>query len=106
MSMEPLAYAGSRGPVTVGASRWGLQALAWIGGLIATVCALGVAAVLAVFFAATMVVIGLMSAALIGLGGLAWRARKATRSEDPTLLEARHVGGHSWVAYGWDRRGR
>ncbi len=105
--MEPLAFAGPRGPIpSVGPSRWGVQLLAWIGGLIATICALGVAAVLAVFFAATMVVIGLMSAAVLGLGGLAYRARKATRTEDPNLLEARHVGGHSWVAYGWDRRGR
>jgi hypothetical protein len=23
---------------------------------------------------------------------------------DPDLIEARHIGGHSWVAYGWDGR--
>jgi len=107
MSMEPLAYAGSRGAVPpYGASRIGLKGLAWIGGLLATIGALGVAAVLAVVFAATVVVIGLMSAALLALGGLAYRARRAVKTEDPNLLEARHIGGHSWVAYGWDRRGR
>jgi hypothetical protein len=108
MSMEPLAYAGPRGPVPpYAASRLGLKGLAWIGGLLATICALGVAAILALFVAATVVVLGLMSAALIGLGGLAYRARKTVkRNEDPNLLEARHIGGHSWVAYGWDRRGR
>jgi hypothetical protein len=110
--MEPLAFAGTRatGP-SVGRSSagqpFGLRSLAWIGGLIATICAVGVAAVLALFFAATMVVIGVMSAALLALGGAAYRARKTFRSKsDPTILEARHLGGHSWVAYGWDQRSR
>jgi hypothetical protein len=107
MSMEPLAYAGSgaRGPRTSGP--WiGLRSLAWIGGLLATIAAMGVAAVLALFFAATIVVIGLMAAALLTLGGLAYRARKsfARAPSDPDLLEARNIGGHSWVAYGWDQR--
>jgi hypothetical protein len=110
MSMEPLAYAGSsRGSASVGASPNLFRSLAWLGGGLATIAALGVAAVLAVFFAATMVVIGLMATALIGLGGLAYRARRSFKSaqpDDPTLLEARHIGGHSWVAYSWDQRGR
>src|SRR5690242_14823020 len=110
MRMEPLAYAGSRGsaPPPTG-HRFGVKSLAWIGGALASIAALGVAAVLALFFAATIVVIGLMATAVIGLGGLAYRARKTLHPrdpDDPTLLEARHVGGHSWVAYGWDRRGR
>jgi hypothetical protein len=96
--MDPLTRAGSKGLL--------LKSLAWIGGAIATVCALGVAAVLAVVFAASMVVIGLMATAMIALGGLAYRARRSSQPADPTLLEARHVGGHSWVAYGWDHRGR
>ncbi len=61
---------------------------------------------LAIVFAATLLVIGLMSAALIVLGAFAYRARRAGQAKDPGLLEARNIGGHSWVAYGWDQRGR
>ncbi len=102
MSMEPLEYAGSKAPQKGG----GFNGLAWIGGALATVAALGVGAVLAVFFAATVLVIGLMAAVLIGLGGLAYRARKASRPKDDDIIEAHHIAGHSWVAYGWDQRGR
>lgn len=100
--MHQLADAHSKGP----SRSVGWRSLAWVGGALATAAAIGVAAVLAVFFAATVLVIGLLSAGLIGLAGLAFRARKATHSADSTLIEARHVGGHSWVAYGWDQRGR
>jgi hypothetical protein len=79
--------------------------LAWVGGLIATACAAAVAAVLAVFFAATVVVIALMAAVLIAFAGLALRARRSTRKAG-AVIEARHLGGRSWVAYGWDERGR
>jgi hypothetical protein len=105
--MEPLAYAGpNRPPPPGGGSRMGLRGLAWIGGALASIAAIGVGAVLAVVFAATVVVIGLMAATLIALGGLAYRARRTVKPADPDLLEARHIGGHSWVAYSWDRRGR
>jgi hypothetical protein len=82
------------------------RGLAWIGGALATAAAAAVAAVLAVFFAATVVVITVMAAALLAFAGLALRARRAMRPKDPTILEARNIGGHSWVAYGWDQRGR
>ena len=65
-------------------------------------------AVLARVFAATLVVIALMSSLVLALAGLAFRARRNLRraavpaSED--VIDARPVGGHSWVAYGWDRR--
>ena len=104
--MDPLAHPGSKGPDFKTGGLPFLKSLAWIGGALATAGALGVAAVLAVVFAASLVVIGLMATALIALGGLAYRARRSTRPADPTLLEARNVGGHSWVAYGWDQRGR
>jgi hypothetical protein len=105
--MDPLARAGRMGPASGRGLPPVLKSLAWIGGALATVCALGVAAVLAVVFAASLVVIGLMATALLALGGLAYRARRTmSKPSDPTLLEARHVGGHSWVAYGWDQRGR
>ena len=32
------------------------------------------------------------------------RDAEAKADSGPQLLEARHVGGHSWVAYGWERR--
>ena len=100
--MEPLADAGAR---TAG-RRSGLSGLMWIVGALATIAVAGLAAVVAVFFAATIVVVGILSALLISLGAMAYRAKKAMQPRDPTLLEARHIGGHSWVAYGWDQRGR
>jgi len=86
----------------------GGRSLAAVVGAVCTVIAAAVATVLAVALAASVVVIGLMGGALLFLASLAWRARRtvrATKAEPgPQLLEARHVGGHSWVAYGWDRR--
>jgi hypothetical protein len=78
-------------------------------GALATIAAAVIGAVLAVIFAATVVVIGAMASLLIGLTGFALRARRTVRaspsgSTDTRLIEARNVGGHSWVAYGWDRR--
>jgi hypothetical protein len=91
-----------------GASGSARRGLAWVGGLIATVAALTIGAVLAVFAAATVVVMALMTSALLALSGLALRARRrvraTARAADPTLIEARHVGGHHWVAYGWNDR--
>jgi hypothetical protein len=86
------------------------KSVAAIFGVLAAAAATLVGAVLAVVFAATVVVIGLMASVVIGLAAMALRARRAARVKaavDPTLIEARRVGGHSWVAYGWDgaRRG-
>ena len=106
--MEPLAYAGARAPRRGPDAGLGLKGLAWIGGALATIAAIGLAAVLAVFFAATIVVIGFLAAGLVAAGSLAYRARRALRrpQDDDGVIEARHIGGHSWVAYGWDQRGR
>jgi hypothetical protein len=87
----------------------GGKSLAWIAGVCASLIASVLAAVLAVALAATVLVVAVMGGALLAVGALALRARRAVRergAEDdgPQLLEARHVGGHSWVAYGWDRR--
>lgn len=100
--MDQLADAGS----SQRPARPAWSSLAWIGGFVATLAAAALAAVLALFFAATVVVIGLLSAALVGVAALAFRARKAMRPRDPTLIEAQNIGGHSWVAYGWDQRSR
>ena len=81
--------------------------LAWVGGVVATVCAAAVGAVLAVVFAASLVVIVLMASVLLVFAGLALRARRTMRRNTQTdIIEARHMGGGSWVAYGWDQHGR
>jgi hypothetical protein len=83
--------------------RSALRGLAWFIGGIATISAIVVGAVLAVVFAATFVVIGFMTSALVALSLAAFKARRTVRaSSDTEIIEARHVGGHSWVAYGWD----
>ena len=85
----------------------GIKSLAVIAGAVFTVIAGVVATVLAVALAASVVVIGLMGGALLFLASLAMRARRTAKAKSnpgPQIIEARHVGGHSWVAYGWDRR--
>jgi len=88
-------------------SRSAVKGLAWVAGVLATCAALAIGAVLAVFATLTVVVIALMSSALLGLAVLANRARRSVRtraSTDSDIIEARNVGGHSWVAYGWNER--
>jgi hypothetical protein len=82
------------------------KGLAWMGGALAAAVAAALAAMLAVVFAATVVVIAVIASVLIAFAGLALRARRsaATPGDGATILEARNVGGHSWVAYGWDNR--
>lgn len=98
---------------TVGTSSGKATGIAWrslatLAGAVATSIAVAVAAVIAVVFAATLVVIGFMATALLGLAAFAFRGRSSARaaapSGDPGLIEARHMGGHSWVAYGWNER--
>ena len=84
-----------------------LRSLAAIGGAVATGAAVVVGAILAVFAAATVAVIAVMASALLGFTGLALRARRSSRARrrPSDVLEARHMGGHHWVAYGWNERG-
>ena len=87
--------------------RSAFRGLAWIGGAIAWTAAIAIAAVLAVFAAATLVVISIMGFVLLALTGAGVRARRSVKATaDPNLIEARNVGGHSWVAYSWDQQGR
>ncbi|WP_454714966.1 hypothetical protein [Caulobacter segnis] len=81
-----------------------LRNLAWIAGAVATSVAVMVGAVLAVIFAATVVVVGFIGSALFGIAAFALRGRKAKPKAEDGLIEARNVGGHSWVAYGWNER--
>ena len=92
--------------ITGNGSGGAFRSLAWLGGALATTAALVVGAVLAVVFTATAVVIALMGSALLTLAAIAMRAKRTVRSRkaDPSIIEARNVGGHSWVAYGWDDR--
>ena len=87
----------------------GLRSVAVLVGTLATTAALLVGAVLAVYFAATVAVIAVMASALLAFAGLALRARRTARrpyssDREPDLIEARHQGGHHWVAYGWNER--
>ena len=85
--------------------RSAFRGLAVIGGLVAWTAAAVVGVVLALVFTATFVVILFMAAMVLGLAAAALRARRtARRPTDPDLIEARHISGHSWVAYGWDGR--
>ncbi|MFJ6024830.1 hypothetical protein ACIQC9_09590 [Brevundimonas sp. NPDC092305] len=81
----------------------------WLGGVIATVAAMTIGAVLAVFTAAAVAVIALFAGVLIFFAGLAMRARRKVtprrRAGDEDVIEARKVDG-AWVAYGWERAGR
>lgn len=87
-------------------TRNGLQGLAALGAALATAGAVLVGAVLAVFFAATVAVIAVMASALLAFAGLAMRARRSVKAKraDDGVIEARNLGGHHWVAYGWNER--
>jgi len=82
-----------------------LRSLAAVAATLAAAAAVVVGAVLAVVFAATVALMAIMSSALLALAGLSLRARrtaKARRADN--LIEARHLGGHHWVACGWNER--
>jgi len=82
-----------------------LRSLAAVAMTLATAAAVIIGAVLAVFAAATVAVIAIMGSALLALSGFALRARRTARSRrDDGVIEARHQGGHHWVAYGWNER--
>lgn len=89
-----------------------LSPLVSFAGLIATVVALAVGAVLAIFTAAAVAVFALCASVVLFFAGFALRARrqvgmKTRRATDRAddVIEARKVGD-TWVAYGWERPGR
>jgi hypothetical protein len=77
-------------------------------GFVAAVVAGVIGLVVAVVLALSVVVIGLFGGILLALASLAMRARRSSRKVkaegDSQIIEAHRVGGHSWVAYGWDNR--
>jgi hypothetical protein len=106
-SLSRRAMPRSLGYGGLGPGRSAFRGLAWIVGAVASLAAIVTGAVLALVFAASLVVILLMAGVILTLAAAAVRARRtATVSEaaDPELIEARNIGGHSWVAYGWDGR--
>lgn len=83
-----------------GASPLARAGLSWIAAL-ATGAAAIVAVVLTLVFAATLAVAAMLASVLFALYALAVRSRRSARG--PVVIEARKVG-HSWVAYGWNKR--
>ena len=89
-------FPAPRGGLAVRAVAWCVSATTWtvatvVGGLVAVVLAGG------------MLIMAVMATLLMFLGATAVRARRTAQAQgDPGLIEARHIGGHSWVAYGWD----
>ena len=84
-----------------------ITGLARLASFVVSAFASMIAELLALALAAGVVVVAVMGGALLALAGFASRARrtvKARSESGPPIIEARHVGGHSWVAYGWDRR--
>lgn len=82
-----------------------LRSLSAAGAVVAMGAFVVVGVLLAVFFAATVAVLALISGALLALTSLSMRARRTakTRTADG-VIEARHIGGHNWVATGWEER--
>jgi hypothetical protein len=81
-----------------------LRGLAWSFGTVVWMAAGLAGAALALFLALTVVVLATLSSIVLGLAAAAVKARRAFNPRrDRDLIEARRVGGHSWVAYGWDR---
>jgi hypothetical protein len=65
-----------------------------------------VAAAVVIVFAATLVAVAMAGCGMLAAWVLVRRLGRPAkpRSGEPDLIEAHHVGGHSWVAYGWDGR--
>lgn len=97
-------------PLTQLGDGWGPRqragALAAFGAALAWVAAGAVGAVMLVVFAAALVAAVMVAggALLVAAIALAIRHSVQREADDHDLIEAEHVGGHSWVAYGWRDR--
>ena len=82
------------------------RSLAAVAAALATIGAVIVGAVLALFAAATVAVLAVMTSVLLAFTALAMRARRKVRARrrNDGVIEARHLGGHHWVATGWSER--
>ncbi len=77
------------------------RGLVWLGGAAVTLVTGALAAVLAVAFTAALAMLAVIGMGLVGFTAAALRKRRPAGG--PEVIEARHMGGQSWVAYGWDR---
>lgn len=75
--------------------------------VLAAVAALLLAAFAALFAAATVMVAGVVGVFLLGVAAITGRLRRQPATQaagqmgEGGVIEARRVGGHQWVAYGW-----
>lgn len=75
--------------------------------LLVAVASLVLAAVAALFAAATVVVAAIVGGVLLSVAAVTGRFRRTPAAQGPAplsedgVIEARQVGGHQWVAYGW-----
>lgn len=75
-----------------------------VAGAVLAWTAAGVAGLLIAFtVAAALVVAGVIGAAALAFHR-AWPHRRPVHADNDDVIEARHVGGHTWVAYGFDQR--
>ena len=75
-----------------------------VAGAILAWTAAGLAGLLiAATMTAALIVAGVIGAAVVTFAR-AWPRRAQAPVEDD-VIEARHIGGHTWVAYGFDQRG-
>lgn len=78
--------------------------------VLAAAAGLVLAAIAALFAAATVVVAALVGTVLLGVAAVVARIRGHGARPAPGpmgedgVIEARRVGGHEWVAYGWSDR--
>lgn len=79
------------------------RALGAIGALLAWTVAGLAGLVIAAALTAALVVAGVIGAAVLTFAR-AWPKRGPAPIDDD-VIEARHIGGHTWVAYGFDHRG-
>ena len=70
-----------------------------VGGLVALI-----AATIAVLAAVAFFVFAVVTAVVLMVRGAFRRPGRERPSEGPLVIDAQRVGGHSWVAYGWDGR--
>jgi hypothetical protein len=70
-----------------------------IGGLVALI-----AAFIAVVLALSFFLFAILTAVVLTVRAAVGGVRIVRPKSDPNLIEARRIGGHSWVAYGWDGR--
>jgi hypothetical protein len=96
-----------KGFVGRGSDRGGaLRSLSAIGSGLIMAAFVVIGGLLAVFFAATVAVLAVVSSALLAVAAFTFRARarRTVKARNDGVIDARNVGGHNWVATGWNER--